>query len=220
MRRNEGSDPYFVVRAELLLGLRAEGVTDRDLIRAIELVPHELFVPDEFADYAYKDATLPIGFGQSILSPHALARLLGPLDAAGTSKALLIGTGSGYSSALLAHLARRVFSLDRQFELLRPAERRWKAAGLSTIVGLHADGLAGYPVQAPFERILLCGAVEEVPASLLEQLTLGGILVAPVGAAAARQTIIRLVRGPSDFMASEHGFVRVAPLVAGKVRLS
>lgn len=218
MPRSEDDSANFVARAELLLALRSSGLTDRDLLKAFEQVPHEVFVPDDFKDYAYKDAALPLGFAQSILSPHALARLFNPLDASGVRRALLVGTGSGYSSAVLGQLARRVFSLERHWELLQGAEARWRATGIANIVGLHADGLNGYAPQAPYDRIVLSGSVEEVPGILVRQLAVGGILVAAVGPSTGRQTITRMVRGPSDTMVSEHGTIRVAPLAVGKMR--
>jgi len=204
-------------RAGFILGLRSSGIMDRDLLNAFESVPHEVFVPAEFAGYAYKDASLPIGHGQSLPSPWVLAPMLDALDAAGAGKVLVIGTGSGYSSALLARLARRVFSVERNPEILARAQANWTALGLTTIVGFHADGLAVHLQQGPFDRIFLTGSVEDIPGQLERQLKEDGVLVAPVGPSTGRQTITRVVRGPSDSLVSEHGTMRIAPLTHGKM---
>lgn len=208
----------FTARAGLILALRGQGVTDRDLLNAFESVPHEAFVPDDYAGYAYKDSSLPIACGQSITSPVILAKLLQLLDPAGAGKVLEIGTGSGYAAMLLSRLARRVFTTERFRELSIAAEMRWQALGVTNIIGNHADGLEGLPQQAPFERILLTGSVTEIPEALIAHLTEDGVLVAPVGPPNERQTILRLVRSEDDVAVSEHGSVRLAPLVHGRAR--
>lgn len=209
-------DDLFTGRAGLILGLRSQGITGRDLLNAFESVPHEAFIPEDYSAYAYKDSSLPIACGQSITSPFILAWLLNVLDPAGTSKVLEIGTGSGYSAMLLARLARRVFTLERFHQLAVTAARRWRDLGVTNIVGLHADGLAGLQPQAPFDRIFLSGSVEDIPTNLEGQLTEDGVLVAPVGPANERQTILRLQRGAGGSAISEHGTVRLAPLILGR----
>ena len=136
-------DNHFVARAGLILALRGLGITERSLLAAFESVPHERFVPPDYADYAYKDASLPIGHGQSITSPLILARLLSVLDAAGTGKLLDVGTGSGYSAMLASRLCRRVFSLETDKALLAEAIGRWRELRADNIVGIAGDGLKG-----------------------------------------------------------------------------
>jgi protein-L-isoaspartate(D-aspartate) O-methyltransferase len=196
----------FVARAGLILALRGIGISDRQLLEAFESVPHERFVPEEYAEYAYKDASLPIGSGQSITSPMTLARLMSVLDAAGAPKILEIGSGSGYSAMLLSRLGRRVFSLERDRTLLASASARWLALNAGHIVGFAADGLA------PFDRILLTGSVDEIPDALRHQIADGGILVAAVGPAAERQTITSVTREGDREIIAEHGTVRLPPL--------
>lgn len=211
-------DDVQMARASLVLGLRQHGVVQPDILRAFETVPHEAFIPEEFAEYAYREGSLPIACGQSITSPSILAAMLVALDPAGSGKILEIGTGSGYSAALLARLGKRVFTLERHHELAQAAQNAWKALSISNIVGFHQDGLPGLGGHAPFDRILLNGAVKEIPEILLDQLADGGVLVAPVGSGEARQTVVRVERADDDFITTEHGLVRLAPLQSGKAR--
>jgi protein-L-isoaspartate(D-aspartate) O-methyltransferase len=207
-----GDDSIFVARAGLILALRGLGITDRKLLDAFEAVPHEKFVPQDYGDYAYKDASLPIGGGQSITSPLILARLIAVLDMEDTGKVLEVGTGSGYSAMLLSRFARRVFSLERERSLLAAAVGRWRDLDADNIVGFVADGLAGLPHMAPFDRILLTGSVPEVPEMLAGQLADEGILVAAVGLAGERQLITTVQREGTSFLIVEHGTVRLPPL--------
>jgi protein-L-isoaspartate(D-aspartate) O-methyltransferase len=216
--QGSGDDDLAIARAGLVLSLRTHGVTDHALLSIFESTPHHLFVPEEYGEYAYRDASLPIECGQSITSPIILARLLVLLDPVGAAKALEIGTGSGYASALLAKACKRVFSIERFQELFRTATQRWEDALLSNIVGFHGDGLLGLSQHAPFDRILLTASVENIPECLIEQLADSGILVAPVGAPNTQQTLTKIVREGSNIMTSEHGTVRLAPLVSGKSR--
>lgn len=209
-----------MARASLVLSLRQHGITQADVLRAFENVAHEAFIPDDYAEYAYREGSLPIACGQSITSPSIVAAMLVALNPQGTGKVLEIGTGSGYSAALLARMAKRVFTLERHQELAHRAQIAWKELSLSNIVGFHQDGLLGLGGHAPFDRILLNGSVIEIPELLLEQLADGGVLVAPVGPPDSRQPVVRIERVEDDFIESEHGTVRLAPLSTGKVRTS
>ena len=202
----------FVARAGLILALRGLGITEHSLLEAFETVPHERFVPEDYAEYAYKDASLPIGGGQSITSPLILARLLVALDASGTAKLLEVGTGSGYSAALLSRLSRRVFTVERDRALLAAAEARWRDLRADNIVGIVGDGFGGLPNMAPFDRIVLTGSVSEVPEALAPQLVDEGILVAAVGPPTERQTIVTVQREGAQLVIAEHGTIRLPPL--------
>ena len=209
---------YWEARAGLILNLRQHGVTDPEILRAFETVPHERYVPPDYAEYAYRESSLPIACGQSITAPGILAQLLVPLAPQGVNKVLEVGTGSGYSAALLARMARRVFSIEKYRTLASSAQARWQAEGITNVVGLHEDGLLGLEQQAPFERILLTGSVSEVPEDLVEQLADGGIAVMAVGAPADRQAILRIERADDSFVETEAGTVRLAPLSPGRSR--
>lgn len=213
-----GATGYWEARAGLILHLRQAGVTDPDILRAFEQVPHELFVPQAYAEYAYRESSLPIECGQSITSPTILAQLLVQLEPQGANKVMEVGTGSGYSAALLSRMARRVFSIEKFRTLASLALSRWQAAGFINIVGLHEDGLHGLEQQAPFDRILLTGSVPEPPSELYEQLTDGGIAVLAVGAPSERQVVLRVAREDDTFIETEVGAIRLAPLSPGRSR--
>lgn len=213
----DGYDP-LEARAALILNLRRLGITDADLLRAFETVPHEVFVPEQYEGYAYREASLPIACGQSITAPTILATMMAILAPQDTNKVLEVGTGSGYSGAILARMARRVFSLEKYRTLAATAYAHWQEIGISNIVGLHADGLEGLAQQAPFDRIFLTGSVAEPPESLLDQLADGGIAVMAVGPPQVRQDIVRIERADDVLLDSEHGFVRLPPLTPGRAR--
>ena len=214
----EQTDMFVEARAGLILALRQLGITDPALLRAFEQVPHEHFVPDDYSEYAYREVSLPIACGQSITNPAHIAAMLSLLEPQGTGKILEVGTGSGYSAAILSRMARRVFSLERYRTLATQAHAVWSALGFNNIVGLHEDGLNGLVQQSPFDRILLTGSVAEPPESLLDQLVDGGIAVVPIGPPSEKQVLVRYERADDVLLETEHGSIRLAPLVPGRSR--
>ena len=166
----------------LVMVLRKQGISDARVLSAIERTPRELFIAEPFAHQAYDNTALPIACGQTISQPFVVAFATQALDVEPNMRVLEIGTGSGYQAAILSPLCRKVYTIERHKPLLREAEARFKALKLENVVTKHGDGLNGWPEQAPFDRILLSAAVEEVPPILIEQLKPGGILIAPVGA--------------------------------------
>lgn len=213
-----GVTDFWEARAGLILHLRQLGITNADILRAFETVPHEVFVPEDYAQYAYRESSLPIECGQSITAPTILATMISVLAPQGTGKILEIGTGSGYSAALLSRMARRVFTVEKFRTLASAAQLRWRGIGYNNIIGLNEDGLFGLPQQAPFERIFLTGSVAEVPEDVTEQLSDGGVAVMAVGSASEKQVIVRIERADDSFIESEHGLVRLAPLTPGRSR--
>lgn len=213
---NDGPDEITgisLARASLILKLRQLGIVDTPILRAFETVPHEIFVPEDFAEFAYREGSLPIECGQSITSPTILAAMLSVLEPSGCAKALEVGTGTGYSAALLSRMVKRVFSIEHHKLLAKQAAVRWMTAGTGNIVGFTQNGLEGLPAHQPYDRILLNGSVEDIPQRLLQQLADGGVLVAAVGLADGRQTIIRAERADDDYLITEHGSLRLAPLI-------
>jgi protein-L-isoaspartate(D-aspartate) O-methyltransferase len=202
----------------LLLELRSAGIADARVLGAIEKTPREIFVPESFQDQAYENVALPIGSAQTISQPYVVALMTERLELTGREKVLEIGTGSGYQAAILARLARRVFTIERHRLLVREAERRFAALRLGNIVTLYGDGAKGWPDQAPFDRIIVTAAAREVPAALLDQLAPGGILVLPVGDDYHDQRLIRIRRGETGFDREELAWVRFVPLIAGLPR--
>jgi protein-L-isoaspartate(D-aspartate) O-methyltransferase len=211
-------DPLLQKKLRLLMELRRGGIADARVLGAIEKTPRESFVPEAFADQAYENVALPIGNGQTVSQPYVVALMTEKLEVATRHLVLEIGTGSGYQTAVLARLARRVFSIERHRELLRAAERRFALLRLNNVVCRFGDGTKGWPEQAPFERILVTAAAAAVPAALVDALAPGGVLVAPVGEDRRDQRLVRIRRGEDGLKTEDLGVVRFVPLVAGLPR--
>jgi protein-L-isoaspartate(D-aspartate) O-methyltransferase len=209
-------------KIRLLLELRRAGIGDARVLGVIEKTPREMFVGESFQDQAYENVALPIDSGQTISQPYIVALMTERLALTGREKVLEIGTGSGYQAAILARLARRVFTIERHRALVREAERRFAALRLTNIVTRFGDGAKGWPEQAPFDRIIVTAAAREVPAVLVEQLAPGGLMVLPVGAEYHDQRLVLVRRHDpaheSAYELEELAWVRFVPLVAGLPR--
>lgn len=202
-------------KIRLLMELRAGGVIDTKVLSAIELTPREKFVEYSFLDQAYDNNALPIGCGQTISQPLIVGLMTQALELGDRMKVLEIGTGSGYQTAILAKLARRVYTIERHRPLLKTAEERFKELRLHNITTLAGDGFKGWPEQAPFDRIILTAAPFDVPKTLLDQLEVGGILVAPLGDVDGEQHLVKYTRTASDFEIESLCGVRFVPLLPG-----
>lgn len=205
-------------KLRLLMELRRAGIGDVRVLGAIEKTPREKFVPPAFEDQAYENLALPIGQGQTVSQPHVVALMTEKLELGERHNALEIGTGSGYQTAVLARLCRRVFSVERHRELLRDAERRFGELRLRNIVCRFGDGTKGWPEQAPYDRVIITAAAAQIPATLIEGLAPEGILVAPVGEDHRDQQLLRIRRHDNVFSTENLGLVRFVPLVAGLPR--
>jgi protein-L-isoaspartate(D-aspartate) O-methyltransferase len=199
-------------KIRLLMELRQAGVTDTRVLSAIERVPRELFVPEPFLDQAYENVALPIGFGQTLSRPEVVARMTQALEVGERMKVLEVGTGSGYQTAVLAHLSRRVYTVERQRRLLHDAEKRFGKLQFYNITSRIGDGAEGWPELAPFERIMVTAAAPEIPETLVAQLAPGGIMVLPVGAGHGEQWVTRVVLGEKGCQAEALWPVRFVPL--------
>jgi protein-L-isoaspartate(D-aspartate) O-methyltransferase len=202
--------------ADLILRLRRAGISDRRIVTAIEAVPRDVFVPGESRADAYAERALPIDCGQTISAPLIVAMMTAALDVGERDKVLEIGTGTGYQTAILARLARRVYTIDRFRTLVAAAESRFRTLRIPNITTLVGDGMKGWPEQAPFDRIMVTAAGDEVPETLLRQLRMGGVMVLPVGPAEGVQKLLRVVRTESGYDATELADVRFVPLIPGK----
>jgi protein-L-isoaspartate(D-aspartate) O-methyltransferase len=202
----------------LLMELRGAGITDARVLGAIERVPREVFVPAAFKDQAYENVALPIGHGQTISQPLVVALMTEALDIGERHKVLEVGTGSGYQTAVLARLCRRVFTIERHRALLKEAEQRFAELKLHNVTTRFGDGTKGWPEQAPFDRILVTAAAPDLPRKLLDNLAPDGILVAPVGEERRDQQLLRIRRQDGETVTEELGGVRFVPLVAGLPR--
>lgn len=207
-------DPRMI---QLVMSLRGGGATDAKVMGAVERTPRHLFVPDRFGDQAYDDRALPIDCGQTISQPLIVALMTQALKLDDRCKVLEIGTGSGYQAAVLARLARRVYTVERYRTLSKEAEARFDALRLTNIVTKIGDGTLGWPEQAPFDRIILTAAAPERPDAILAQLKEGGIAVAPVDRG-AKQVLVRYVREGEDIRETDIMDVRFVPLVKGEAR--
>jgi protein-L-isoaspartate(D-aspartate) O-methyltransferase len=199
----------------LIAELRNGGIADERVLAAVGAVDRERFVSSTFAERAWDNTALPIAFGQTISQPAVVASMTEALRVGSRMKVLEIGTGSGYQAAILAKLARRVYTVERYKPLSRQAERLLIELRIHNVVFDVGDGSKGWPGQAPFDRIIVTAAAEERPQALIDQLALGGVLIVPVGRDPTAQVVERIVK-------TEHGLqrdtlmpVRFVPLVAG-----
>lgn len=200
---------------QFLFALRSKGVTDARVLTAMEKVDRAAFIRGLFAERAYEDMPLPIPCGQTISQPSVVGLMTQALKAGPRDTILEVGTGSGYQAAVLSHVARRVYTVDRHKRLVSEAREVFDALGLTNITAFTADGSHGLPDQAPFDRILVTAAAEDPPGPLLAQLKVGGIMVVPVGQSDAVQSLIRVVRHESGFEYDELRPVRFVPLIEG-----
>lgn len=194
------TDPRFQA-ARLVLQLRQAGVTDHNVTEALETTPRDQFTPRPFEADAWENVELPIDCGQSMTRPVTVGVMVQALGAQKGHSVLEIGCGTGYVAAVLSRLARRVYSMDRYRTLVDKARVLLERLHLAAQIEVrHGDGLAGWPEAAPFDRILLMGAVAELPPELGRQLAPGGVVVMPVERA-GRVVVVRLVKQPDGAFA-------------------
>jgi protein-L-isoaspartate(D-aspartate) O-methyltransferase len=206
--------------ARLILSLRTQGVGDAKVLKAIEAVPRELFTPELFKERAFEDSALPIACGQTISQPFIVGLMTQALKIEKRSRVLEIGTGSGYQTAVLSKLARLVYTVERYRTLMREAEGRFKALGLTNVITRFGDGGEGWPEQAPFDRIMVTAAAPGEPTALLHQLKSSGVLVAPIGRGPV-QTLRRYTGdGKGGFAVEDLIDVRFVPLLEGVAKES
>lgn len=202
-------------KIRLIMELRRAGVSETRVLSAMERTPREAFCPPQFLDRAYEDTALPIAHGQTLSQPTVVGLMTQAIECGPRQKVLEVGTGSGYQAAVLSLLCRRLYTIERHKPLLQDAERRLRDLGLNNIVTRHGDGWAGWPEQAPFDRIIVTAAPDDVPGALVDQLGEGGILVVPVGREKRSQSLLRLRRTPGGIVTEDLAAVRFVPLVPG-----
>lgn len=202
-------------KMQFFLSLRQHGVNDSRVLAAMEKVDRGNFVRGLFTARAYEDVPLPIACGQTISQPSVVGLMTQAAEISDRDTVLEVGTGSGYQAAILAHLARRVYTVDRHRRLVREAQEVFDATGLINITAVVSDGSFGLPDNAPFDRILVTAAAEDPPSPLLAQLKIGGIMIVPVGQSDAVQSLIKVTRLAQGYDYTELRPVRFVPLVEG-----
>ena len=208
-----------VERMEFQLSLRRRGISDQGVLRAMEEVPRENFVSPGFVESAYADQALPIECAQTISQPFVVAYMTEQLEVGPDHRVLEIGTGSGYQAAVLSRLAREVVSIERYRTLADAAREKLKALGYGNVTIRVGDGTAGAPDLAPFDRIMVTAAAEDVPQALLAQLAEDGKMVLPVGPRHDAQYLVKLTKRSGGGLTREELIaVRFVPLLSGQAR--
>ena len=205
-------------KAAFLLRLRSGGIRDLDLLRALEKVPREMFVPHRFVDLARRDLALPIGCGQTLTEPSLVARMIAALGLTQDHRVLEIGTGSGYATAILAEIAAQVISIERFQTLAIAARLRLERLGKQNVEVIFADGLSVPASAGPFDRILIHGRLDCPPAAFAGLLPEDGRIVMARRDAQVtwRQVLVELRRGPDgDLVETVLGPCRLPALLAG-----
>jgi protein-L-isoaspartate(D-aspartate) O-methyltransferase len=208
-----------VGRMEFQLTLRRRGISDKAVLRAMDEVPREHFVGTNEVHLAYADQALPIACGQTISQPYVVAYMTEQLELAPKHRVLEIGTGSGYQAAILSCIAREVVSIERYRTLAEAARTRLKTLGYDNVTVVAGDGFAGEPDLAPYDRIIVTAAAEEIPAALIAQLADDGKMVLPLGPRHGPQFIVKLSKRPGGEIVREQLIaVRFVPLLPGQAR--
>ena len=207
-----------VERMEFQLALRRRGISDQAVLRAMDEVPREHFVSTELVDSAYADQALPIACGQTISQPYVVAYMTEQLEVEPQHHVLEVGTGSGYQAAVLSRLARDVVSVERYRTLADTARERLKTLGFTNVTIIAGDGFAGVPAQAPFDRIIVTAAAEEVPRALVAQLAEGGKMMLPLGPRDGTQHLVKLTKTVQGLSRQNLIAVRFVPLLPGQAR--
>lgn len=205
-------------KIQLIMALRRQGIVDARVLSAIENVPREAFVEEADRARAWDDNALPIACGQTISQPYIVAFMSAALEVGERDRVLEVGTGSGYQAAVLSHLCRRVYTIERQTHLMRQAEKRLRELGYDNVTTMLGDGTSGWTEQAPFERIIVTAAAAEVPKALTQQLAEGGILIAPIGESRDTQTLVKVRKIDGEIEYEDLLPVRFVPLLKGVAR--
>jgi protein-L-isoaspartate(D-aspartate) O-methyltransferase len=203
------------LRKKLIDSIRKKGITDVNVLKAMEAVPRHFFFDSGFLEFAYEDKPFPIGAGQTISQPYTVAYQTQLLEVKKAEKIMEIGTGSGYQACILAEMGARVYSIERQRQLFQKA-REFLPQLRYTVKLFYGDGYKGLPAFAPFDKIIITAAAPYIPEALKEQLKTGGIIVAPVGTGDIQIMTSLTKTGDQEFVQKEHGHFRFVPLLEDK----
>jgi len=202
-------------RERLIQRLEEAGIGNREVLDVMRRLPRHLFVDEALASRAYEESALPIGHGQTISQPYTVARMTEALLAPGSPDTVLeIGTGSGFQTAVLASLVRRVYSVERVADLSQRARHTLRGLGLRNVRLRHGDGALGWPEYAPFDAIIVTAAPAGIPRVLVNQLTMGGCMVLPIGHS-EQQVLVRVSRTETGYVHELLEPVTFVPLLGG-----
>lgn len=202
------------LRKRLVEGLRIKGIKDEPVLQAISKVPRHLFMDSSFIQFAYKDQAFPIGAGQTISQPYTVAVQTCLLQLKPKDKVLEVGTGSGYQAAVLLEMGVTVYTIERQRELFLSVQKLLPSLGYYPKF-FYGDGYKGLPTYGPFDKIIVTAGAPVIPEDLLQQLTIGGRMVIPLGPT-DRQTMTVIIReGENDFKKETHGTFVFVPMLKG-----
>ena len=206
-------------KALLMLKLRQAGVSNSEILDCIESIDRGRFVSKSFLDRCMEDIALPIDCGQTVSQPSLVGFMTQQLEIPKRSKVLEIGTGSGYQTAILARLSSRVYSIERCKKLVDIAKKRLENLNISNVIILFQDGFFGYSHQAPFDRVIVTAAVEEIPSLVASQLKIGGIMVVPVGLPNQKQSLLKVVKTEKGLDIKELMSVRFVQMEEGLINI-
>ena len=201
--------------AAFLLRLRSKGILSRELVAAFEATPRRDFLPGQWQSAAWSDRMVPIECGEAIEGVDLQAAVIAALEIQPGNRVLEVGTGSGYTAAVMARLGGRVMTLDRYKTLVEQARQRFEKLGLGTALVRQADGGNGLPGEGPFDRIVAWTAFDSLPRPFVDQLSSGGIMIAPIGPADGEQIFSKLTKVGSRFERVDIATVRLQPIVKG-----
>ncbi len=210
------SDNIFEQRRRKMVTqqIKKRGVTDSSVLQAMSKLPRHLFVPERFIDDAYEDGPLSIGAGQTISQPYVVASMTSHLNLNKESRVLEIGTGSGYQTAILAEIAKAVYTIERIAELIPKAERLFELLGYDNIFTKHADGSNGWTEKAPFDAIIVTAAAKTIPDILTLQLRADGIMIIPLDRDTIdKQELVKVIKSVDGLKQETLYPVRFVPLL-------
>ncbi|MDI6025852.1 protein-L-isoaspartate(D-aspartate) O-methyltransferase [Corticibacterium sp. UT-5YL-CI-8] len=198
--------------AAFLLRLRGRGIVPKNLIAAFEATPRRNFIPGHLHSLAWSDRMLPIECGEAMEGADLQAAVIAALNLEQGNRVLEIGTGSGYTAAVMARLAGRVFTIDRFKTLVENARQRIESIGINNVIVRQFDGAEGMQSEGPFDRIVIWSAFKELPRGFVDQLSMNGIMIAPIGPDEGEQTLAKLTKIGSRFEREDIGVVRFQPV--------
>ena len=202
------------LRKNLVDEIKEKGISDQRVLDAIYRVPRHLFMDSGFINFAYKDSAFPIGAGQTISQPYTVAFQTQLLDIQPHEKVLEIGTGSGYQTAILIEMGAKVYTIERQKELFLKAKAQLEEMGYHPHF-FYGDGYLGMPSYGPYSKIIITAGAPEIPEKLIEQLAIGGRLIAPVGDKSSQVMTVVEKNSTTETSITKHGNFIFVPLLKG-----